>query len=585
MVSRIISQTFLLLLLIWFSLLFWGCFEDTAHGTFSIVFQWQDDVPEDITNLGVWGKVEKEGLQIAESAILTYQDGVQLDFISVPNGSGLVVYVEIKEAVDKTSRTLYFGQSEPFSLEAGKHAEVPIRLSLNPTPSVPIEVTDESTISILEALETGGYVKSNNVTLLFHAEKAATVLLANDEDFLSTSLLERRLEYLEKDDAGRYKFSGWDLNAGLVDTEDGARAVFIKFKNEYGYESETVSQKIILDTHPPTDGTISSERKRLISTGPEDLLAEMVYAVIGADEMWVEACKGSCMTLLDRIPSGVLPCQSEDKFCLPALNAWTEYKTRGWIRLANENIEKIRVKYRDFAGNMTDWLVFEFEAVSIVDIDWIKIPSGTFQMGCVPHDSQCKSEEHPRHTVTVSAFELSSTEITQEQYETVTGSRPRHQSDCPTCPIGMVDWNGAKTFCEAVGGRLPSEAEWEYAARAGTESIYICGDDVSCLDDISWWVENSEGSTHPVATKDPNAFGLYDMCGNAWEFVEDCLHEVDGYEGAPSTGEVWEGGDCKTVMMRGGSEESSHWHQLRASYRTAIYANDNNNGVAFRCAR
>ncbi len=577
----------ILIYLIFIPVLLLSCAEGMDPGTFSIIFEWEDPPPENTTELGIWGRVERDGLQIAESEVVSYRDGINLDFGDVPNGEQLVVVIEVKEGLEKSSRAMYFGMSDAFTLEPGKHTEVSVDLQLSSTPKKPEGVNSDAVLTILEALETGGYVKSNNVTLLFHAEKAATVLLANDEDFLSTSLLERRLEYLEKDDAGRYKFSGWDLNAGLVDTEDGARAVFIKFKNEYGYESETVSQKIILDTHPPTDGTISSERKRLISTGPEDLLAEMVYAVIGADEMWVEACKGSCMTLLDRIPSGVLPCQSEDKFCLPALNAWTEYKTRGWIRLANENIEKIRVKYRDFAGNMTDWLVFEFEAVSIVDIDWIKIPSGTFQMGCVPHDSQCDytSMEYPRHSVIVSAFEMSATEITQEQYETMTGSNPSERQNCPTCPIEMVDWYQAKTFCETVGGRLPSEAEWEYAARAGTESIYICGDDVSCLDDISWWVENSEGSTHPVATKDPNAFGLYDMCGNISEWVEDCWH-WSGYHEAPGTGGVWEGGACGDyVMVRDQWVKSFSVDYYRASFRYHAYPTDFGQGIGFRCAR
>jgi len=103
-------------------------------------------------------------------------------------------------------------------------------------------------------------------------------------------------------------------------------------------------------------------------------------------------------------------------------------------------------------------------------------------------------------------------------------------------------WYEAKEFCELVGGRLPSEAEWEYAARAGTTTKYYCGDAPSCLDGIAWYFDNSNNQTHPVGQKTPNAFGLYDMLGNVWEWVADCRH--DNYNDAPPTGGVWAGGDC-----------------------------------------
>jgi hypothetical protein len=119
---------------------------------------------------------------------------------------------------------------------------------------------------------------------------------------------------------------------------------------------------------------------------------------------------------------------------------------------------------------------------------WVSIPAGAFYMGCSPGDTQCLSSESPRHLVTVSAFRMTETEITQAQYEHVTGSNPSYFTDCPDCPVEQVDWYQAKTFCEAIGYRLPSEAEWEYAARAGTETPWTCVDSMSsCLGDIAWY--------------------------------------------------------------------------------------------------
>jgi len=182
---------------------------------------------------------------------------------------------------------------------------------------------------------------------------------------------------------------------------------------------------------------------------------------------------------------------------------------------------------------------------------WVPIPAGSFWMGCSPEDGLCEADEFPYHPVTVSAFEMTETEITQDQYESVTGVNPSSVV-CADCPVVQVSWQDAKAFCEAIGGRLPSEAEWEYAARAGSTSRYTCGDDLACLDGMAWYLDNSGGVMHPVHGKAANAFDLYDMLGNVWEWNEDCYH--DDYTGAPSTAEVWSGGDCSKLMLRG-----SYW--------------------------
>ena len=147
-------------------------------------------------------------------------------------------------------------------------------------------------------------------------------------------------------------------------------------------------------------------------------------------------------------------------------------------------------------------------------LKYVWIPPGTFTMGCSPGD-RCAADEMP-HRVTISnGFWLGQTEETQAAYERMTKTNPSHFRG-ENLPVEDVSWDEANSFCRALGGRLPTEAEWEWAARAGTSEARY-----GPVNLIAWSGDNSEAKTHPVGTKRPNSWSLYDMLGNVWEWVAD----------------------------------------------------------------
>jgi formylglycine-generating enzyme required for sulfatase activity len=147
-----------------------------------------------------------------------------------------------------------------------------------------------------------------------------------------------------------------------------------------------------------------------------------------------------------------------------------------------------------------------------------------------------------------------------------------------------VSWNDAQAFVRQLGQRtgktyrLPTEAEWEYACRAGGQNEYCGG---ANIDRVAWYDKNSGGKPHGVAGKQPNAWGLYDMSGNVWEWVEDCWN--DSYNGAPADASAWASGDCRKHVMRGGS-----WNTEILRFRATFRNFDDFNRfsfVGFRLAR
>lgn len=149
-------------------------------------------------------------------------------------------------------------------------------------------------------------------------------------------------------------------------------------------------------------------------------------------------------------------------------------------------------------------------------LTYVWIPAGKFMMGCSPGDTGCDEDETP-HEVTLSrGFWIGQTLVTQAAYQRVRGVNPSRFRKSELLPAERVQWLGAFAYCSAVGMRLPTEEEYEYAARAGNPNGTY-GD----LNKIAWYRDNSYNHTHEVATKEPNAWKLYDMLGNVWQYTSD----------------------------------------------------------------
>ncbi|MGH8547851.1 MAG: SUMF1/EgtB/PvdO family nonheme iron enzyme [Methylococcales bacterium] len=219
-------------------------------------------------------------------------------------------------------------------------------------------------------------------------------------------------------------------------------------------------------------------------------------------------------------------------------------------------------------------------------IEFVDIPGGSFRMGCSPGDGECKSNESPAHTVSIQAFRLGKYEVTQAQWQAVKGSNPSYFSNCGgDCPVETVSFYDVQDFIARLNRntgqhyRLPSEAEWEYACRAGKTQTY-CGSDN--VDAVAWYTGNSGYQAHPVGKKQKNDFGLYDLSGNVSEWTDDCSHS--SYQGAPSDNATWTTGDCDHRVVRGGS-----WYgppgYTRSSFRLRNQTVDRESDGGFRLVR
>ena len=187
--------------------------------------------------------------------------------------------------------------------------------------------------------------------------------------------------------------------------------------------------------------------------------------------------------------------------------------------------------------------------------EMVLIKGGAFMMG-----SDYSAQEQPVHEVTLPDFYMGRYPVTNEEYgrflEATGYQEPKYWGDReynqPRQPVVGVSWHDANQYARWAGLQLPSEAQWEYACRAGTMTRYHTGDSEADLDRAGWYLDNSERKLHAVGEKTPNAFGLYDMHGNVWEWCQDDWH--DNYEGAPADGSAWEDqAEGTNRVLRGGA--------------------------------
>lgn len=264
--------------------------------------------------------------------------------------------------------------------------------------------------------------------------------------------------------------------------------------------------------------------------------------------------------------------------------------------------------------------------------EMVSIPGGTFQMGSESQDiacSGCSWGEQPVHSVTLSAFNMDKTEVTQGDYKAIMGVNPSNFHDNPKKPVEMVTWFDAVLYCNARskhdgldtvyrfttifgkagkgcrklsdlkidftrnGYRLPTEAEWEYACRAGTTAEYYWGrnyqsltdEDSLTIDSLVVWSHNSAIGTQPVGSKKPNSWGLYDMAGNVWEW---CNDHIGGYSVEAQTDPI--GIDsANSRVLRGGSwcDQSDNFvfRFLRSAFRSSDFPDRGTSFRGFRCVR
>jgi formylglycine-generating enzyme required for sulfatase activity len=212
---------------------------------------------------------------------------------------------------------------------------------------------------------------------------------------------------------------------------------------------------------------------------------------------------------------------------------------------------------------------------------YVWIPPGEFTMGCSEADSECTDDEKPTHPVSIdTGFWLGQTEVTLAAYRKYAD---RHGATVPEgagdMPATQVSWAEAKTYCAAVGGRLPTEAEWEYAARGGKPCAYY-----GVVAEIAWYAGNSGDAPHAVGKKKPNAYGLYDVLGNVREWVLD--RYFNKYDvAAPATGDAVEQplAPNASTVARGGFWESEA-AAIRVSHRSALATDSADPSIGWRCA-
>ncbi len=254
------------------------------------------------------------------------------------------------------------------------------------------------------------------------------------------------------------------------------------------------------------------------------------------------------------------------------------------------------IEFTSLGKNAQGYEEFREEQTGIV---FVKLPGGTFQMGSPASEAERHDDEGPVHEVTLSPFLIAKYEVTQAQWKRVMGTSPSYFKG-DELPVEKVSWNDCQEFCKKTGLSLPTEAQWEYACRAGTTTPYHSGDSEADLAEVGWFYLNSGHKelpagtewepdklkgwgcrTHRVGAKKPNGFGLHDMHGNVWEWCED-VYNRDYYSKAASRNgdKACTSGSGDRVRRGGG------WYyyarRCRSALRAGLFPGDRNAHLGFR---
>ena len=289
-----------------------------------------------------------------------------------------------------------------------------------------------------------------------------------------------------------------------------------------------------------------------------------------------------------------------------AQGVWDEKRRQGQTEVETKRRQEEEIKRQEEAEKRRQQKEFEFDVITVnaqgketkrerrraeffkedlgnnISLEMVSIPGGTFMMGAAQNEANASSDEYPQHPVNIAAFSMAKYPITQAQWEAIMGNNPSNFKGANR-PVENVNWHQAQEFCQRLSQetgktyRLPSEAEWEYACRAKTTTPFHFGETITA--DLANY-ECNRNQTTDVGSFPPNAFGLYDMHGNVWEWCADPWHE--NYTGAPDNGSVWEsGGNTQLRCVRGGS-----WFNYpdvcRSALRSTGRPDDFGNFLGFR---
>ena len=414
------------------------------------------------------------------------------------------------------------------------------------------------------------YINHRGITLSLETTGALHVKLSNVPDSVGVNWQDCINEI------------NWNLSAG-----DGWKHIYAWLKNDF-FVSNMVSDSIGLDTRVSISSFVWS------STGGDTLVPDdqITFRVIAANDNFGAESGGIAEVSIEGWDGINLIGQGNGSYT-------------GNYTLTNETPKvsnsRVSVSFTDRAGNEVSdaanetltayWSSAGDERIfplgnSGESIVMCWIPAGSFDMGSPNGEQDRDGDEGPVHRVTFAAgFWLGKYEVTQGQWEAVMGNNPSSFSGADH-PVERVSWTDIQGFESALGNafRLPSEAEWEYACRAGTTTRFYWGDDgnYSQIGSYAWYTSNSSSATHPVGQKTVNAWGLYDMSGNVWEWCEDWYHS--DYTDAPSDGSAWVSPSGSYRVLRGGSW-SSNARSCRSANRGSLDPSSRYIGLGFRLLR